>query len=75
MGKKFIEVLVFVVFVVRLARSECGISSANGNVVGGEPLKSYPWSVVLSYATDGSEFFCGGNLVSSQHVLSGDAIT
>jgi secreted trypsin-like serine protease len=61
------------VFVQGQERENCGRKfSATGQVIGGRKVQSneWPWLVALIYWPK-NKFFCGGNLVSSKHVISG----
>jgi secreted trypsin-like serine protease len=55
-------------------REKCGRKfSAIGTVFGGERTQSneWPWLAALFYWPK-DVFFCGGSLVSSKHVISGE---
>ena len=49
----------------------CGLANKSNRIVGGEETETneYPWQVAMVSA-GGSHPFCGGTLISSQHVLT-----
>lgn len=59
------------------ATTACGVPLlSSGLVVRGQNIKrgSYPWMVALMYVENESNsfYFCGGSLISSNHVLTGE---
>jgi secreted trypsin-like serine protease len=72
------ELKVFLLFVLTVqvyfvnANDPCGQRGGVGGLIyGGEEVKrgDWPWTVAFVHKTKNT-FFCGGNLVSSKHVLS-----
>lgn len=53
---------------------DCGkVNYAEGNVIGGTTTKRGQWPfLVIMYNLESGKFFCAGNLITHQHVLSGD---
>lgn len=54
----------------------CGRKSGGvGLVFGGDQVRKgdWPWLVAFVY-WPGEQFFCGGNLISRKHVLSGKVV-
>ncbi|XP_023347066.1 venom serine protease 34 [Eurytemora carolleeae] len=54
-----------------LTNCRCGVKKVGTRIVGGveTAINEYPWLVALSTLGD-SSYFCGGNLVSSQFVIT-----
>lgn len=54
----------------------CGTNSRSGGlIVRGDGFKrgDFPWTVALVYLEDDQPFlFCGGTLISANHVVTGD---
>lgn len=51
----------------------CGQSTlGSGLIIGGKesPRGKWPWMVALIYV-ESNAFFCGGSLISKQHILTG----
>ena len=59
-------------------KNECGKkNAAKGLVYGGEQTKpnTWPWLVAFSHRVKRKQiFFCGGSLVSTKHVVSGNIL-
>lgn len=84
----FVLICVFAIFAVahgkaesiRLKRSSqtCGVSKLNfGLIVKEQSFSrgSFPWIVALMYtATEPASFFCGGTLISTTFVVSGEEL-
>lgn len=62
--------------IVLEAQEICGkFNFGGGTIVGGKTLKrgEFPWLVSIFYG-ERSIFICGGTLISTQHVLTGNQI-
>jgi secreted trypsin-like serine protease len=64
-------------FRVKRTALSCEIPSVNrGYVINGSEFArgSYPWMVALMFVEDGEppRYFCGGSLISTKHVLTGE---
>lgn len=71
-GILFLFLLNFEAFASQVQR--CGLrQGAFGKVVGGVKAKKneWPWLVAFIKVPENT-FFCGGSLISAQHILSGE---
>lgn len=72
--KIFLLTLIIVIAAVVAGEEECGQrKSVNPLVFGGTAVSSgdFPWVVPLIRKFN-NKFFCGSNLISRQHVLTGE---
>lgn len=70
----FIYLLISLVYAQSSQTKDCGKrKGATGTAFGGNQVKrgEWPWLVAFTQRYE-KEFFCGGNLISQKHVLSGE---
>lgn len=70
----FISIIAYLIFLDPTYGQECGRTKApDGLIYGGKYIKAgqFPWIAPLFYKHNNG-FFCNSNLISAQHLLTGE---